>query len=617
MSKHLIKWGDFGLANGEHEIKVVARNAANPDGVESNSSILNVSLQEYSFDLYDDVNDKTITLLFNSGVIWSSWITSEYNTFGLWEDENGKIMGPNDASLVHDGTTVGVYGTDLVKSTKYAIVTPVFDDSQIIGRWVFNETLAFTDDFDYDWAENNSLPLDFLCNGEYYDSISVIVASNQLLYGSNNDYLSVYSDGWVKSTYRTAEISDISRLTIAQKNSVLNLLTTFAVKEEEKEEDEDELQGLWLLNSKVDGGSLTSTVVILDRIFNVNFQSNGLNYNYFECSLDPAIENYTIYYGRSDGAWTTDGPGDPILSPTNVSYRFVNITSKLAEVTDGVTLLSWLKANGKKVQPPYVVVTSNSDSFTSSEVVDIYNGDSASGTLMASEVTHWEGTITSGYITLGVSYDPSFHSISTEGEVEYLGDTIKQAESLTFVVSGNGFIDLYASCFAEGTSITLANGDTKAVEDVTYDDELLVWDFYNGEYATAKPTWIKIEQTAYEYHKIALSNGIVMRLVGKKGHRLFSMDEQKMLYSNEIVGHRVYTLDGIATVVSCETIQEKVKFYNLTTEKHLNCFADNVLTGSRLNNMYHIADMKYDSDIRLISEEEEAERWAVRERLRK
>lgn len=89
-----------------------------------------------------------------------------------------------------------------------------------------------------------------------------------------------------------------------------------------------------------------------------------------------------------------------------------------------------------------------------------------------------------------------------------------------------------------------------------------------------------------------------------------------MLYANECVGDEVYKQDGsIVKVVSCIPVEQEVKFYNLTTEKYLDCFANGVLTGSRLNNMYHITNMKYDSDERLISEEEEAERWAVRESI--
>ena len=47
------------------------------------------------------------------------------------------------------------------------------------------------------------------------------------------------------------------------------------------------------------------------------------------------------------------------------------------------------------------------------------------------------------------------------------------------------------SCFVKGTKITTKHGTYKFVEDITYDDELLVWDFDNARFAYAKPCWIK------------------------------------------------------------------------------------------------------------------------------
>lgn len=179
-------------------------------------------------------------------------------------------------------------------------------------------------------------------------------------------------------------------------------------------------------------------------------------------------------------------------------------------------------------------------------------------------------------------------------------------------------IELYI-CFVQGTQITLANGTTKNVEDITYNDELLVWNFYEGKYDTAKPSWIMIPMVANFYKQVTFSDGSTLNLVGsnEKSHRLYNITKQKFLYANECVGDEVFTQRGILKVVAYDIIEKEVNYYNLTTEKYYDCFADGVLTGSRLNNMYHISeDMKYDSDIRLISEEEEAERWRVREAIR-
>lgn len=167
-------------------------------------------------------------------------------------------------------------------------------------------------------------------------------------------------------------------------------------------------------------------------------------------------------------------------------------------------------------------------------------------------------------------------------------------------------------CFAEGTLITLADGSTKAVEDITYDDELLVWNFYEGEYATAKPFWIMIPDVASYYYKITLSNGNIINLIGSNGdcHRVFSVTKNKFEYATRCVGDEIYTEDGIFKMLSCERVNETVRYYNLKTEKYHNCFANGILTCGRHGNMYDIADMKYCSDIPNFTEAELAEREA-------
>ena len=192
-------------------------------------------------------------------------------------------------------------------------------------------------------------------------------------------------------------------------------------------------------------------------------------------------------------------------------------------------------------------------------------------------------------------------------------------EPLPYTLTQDSIVCTYVMCFVRGTQITLADSTTKNVEDITYDDELLVWNFYEGKYDTAKPSWIMIPGKASEYKLVTFSDNSILKLAGPdiKSHRLYNITKQQFLYANECVGDEVFTQRGVLKVIGYEVVQEEVEYYNLTTEKYYDCFANGVLAGSRLNNMYHInADMKYDSDIRLISEKEEKERWEVREQCR-
>lgn len=188
------------------------------------------------------------------------------------------------------------------------------------------------------------------------------------------------------------------------------------------------------------------------------------------------------------------------------------------------------------------------------------------------------------------------------GITGYTGLTsVETACGKCYQIDGDAIID-YFICFARNTLILLADGTTKPVQDITYDDTLLVWDFDNSCYSSAHPLWIKQAHIASYYYRCTFDNGIVLRLVGSNGrcHRVFDLDRNMFESATECVGERVVTNDGVAKLVSCERIDEPVEFYNIITDTHLNLYAEGVLTSCRLNNLYPIKDMKFVKDDREI-----------------
>lgn len=176
----------------------------------------------------------------------------------------------------------------------------------------------------------------------------------------------------------------------------------------------------------------------------------------------------------------------------------------------------------------------------------------------------------------------------------------KKLSIILFLDSGYALRDsvkvyMNYSCFVKGTKISLANGEKINVEDVDYDAELLVWNFDEGKYDSAKPLWIKRTETTTWYYKLKFSNGLELNVTGTypEAHSLFSVEDGKFIHANKLVGKKVYTLDGIATLESCEEVHENVEFYNIITNYHMNLFANNVLTSTSLNNLYLIKDMKF------------------------
>ena len=170
------------------------------------------------------------------------------------------------------------------------------------------------------------------------------------------------------------------------------------------------------------------------------------------------------------------------------------------------------------------------------------------------------------------------------------------------------FANSYIYCLAEGTKITLANHKTKNIEDITYEDNLLVWDFDNGCFAESKPLWIKKVQVAEEYNFIKFNNGVELKTVAD--HRIFNVESQKFTYTmNEEdtpIGTTIFMEDGTtAKLIERKVVKERVNYYNIITDYHMNLFANGILTSLRLNNLYKIENMKFIKDDRKLVEKTE------------
>ena len=166
--------------------------------------------------------------------------------------------------------------------------------------------------------------------------------------------------------------------------------------------------------------------------------------------------------------------------------------------------------------------------------------------------------------------------------------------TIGFYLNNGNYVRIKISeCLAKDTPITLANKSTKLIQDITYNDELLVWDFDNAEYSTAKPLWIKKMETTNEYWLCKFSNGSELKMVGPYAHRVFNYTDQIFAYPQDCVGKEIYTEDGLTTLVSCELVNESIEFYNIITDYHMNLFANHILTSCRYNNIYPIENMKF------------------------
>ena len=242
-------------------------------------------------------------------------------------------------------------------------------------------------------------------------------------------------------------------------------------------------------------------------------------------------------------------------------------------------------------------------------VTEVYDGGSAA-------IKYKDGTSA----TVGAG---TYQNVVSIQDVYYGGDLSQRytltdssgnTHSVPYTLTSNTTIEISSDhpCIIEDTQITLANGTTKAIEDITYDDELLVWNFYDGKFDKAKPSWIKVEETATRYNLVKFSNGSEVGFVGPGGdigyHRIFNKEAKAFTHTgvkDTPNGTTTFAQDGtFPTVISQEVVEKEVKFYNVITDKHYNLFANGILTSCRLSNKYRIEDMRYVGE-KLISDEQE------------
>ena len=135
----------------------------------------------------------------------------------------------------------------------------------------------------------------------------------------------------------------------------------------------------------------------------------------------------------------------------------------------------------------------------------------------------------------------------------------------------------------------------KKIGDIDYDDEILCWDFDKGEFAVSKPIWIKKCEQANKYNLLKFSDGSTLETIDQ--HRIYNKEAGKFTYpmtDDTPIGTTTFNSNGeYVKLVSKEVIEKPIDYYNIITEYHINLFANDILTSSRLSNMYRIENMKY------------------------
>ena len=213
-------------------------------------------------------------------------------------------------------------------------------------------------------------------------------------------------------------------------------------------------------------------------------------------------------------------------------------------------------------------------------------------------------------LTDNVVTDPSTGQGTYSAEINAV-DGLKYVRAYTTTIFGTYYSNELSAtayiCLAKGTNILLSNGDTKLIEDIIYDDDIMVWNFDDGRFDTSKPLWIKKPNTALQYNLLKFSDGNVLKTIDQ--HRIFNKEKGQFTYpmtDDTPIGTTTFNSDGIEVeLVSKEVVYESVEYYNVITNRHINLFSNSILTSCRYNNIYPIVDMKFTKDDRELRSRDE------------
>lgn len=199
---------------------------------------------------------------------------------------------------------------------------------------------------------------------------------------------------------------------------------------------------------------------------------------------------------------------------------------------------------------------------------------------------------------------------------------IKGANGYTGTTGNNGAAGKEPSCVTQGTLITLADGTQVAVEDLTGNEMLLVWNLKTGSFDTAPILFIDSDpQQVYEVINLYFSDGTSVKVISE--HAFWNIDLNKYFYlrndAAQYIGHwfNKQTVDAngnmtwkAVQLTNVVVANEITTAWSPVTAEHLCYYVNGMLSmpggTTGLINIFEVnaETMKYDQDAMLADIEE-------------
>ncbi len=154
--------------------------------------------------------------------------------------------------------------------------------------------------------------------------------------------------------------------------------------------------------------------------------------------------------------------------------------------------------------------------------------------------------------------------------------------SKTFTIkASNG-----SGCVTSDTLVTLADGSQKRIDEVTYEDTLLVWDFMNGEYAYVPASVIFYHgNDNYKVISLTFDDGSIVKVISS--HGFFDVDANEFVFIDEAnvesyIGHSFVKVDGDSytsvKLIDYTVYKEFTGCYSIQSVKHNNFMVEDMFS---------------------------------------
>ncbi len=141
------------------------------------------------------------------------------------------------------------------------------------------------------------------------------------------------------------------------------------------------------------------------------------------------------------------------------------------------------------------------------------------------------------------------------------------------------------SCVAEGTMVTLADGSEVAVESLSGNEQLLVWNLLTGSYDVAPILFVDCDElSSYRVIELTFSDGTEVKVIDEHGFWCYELNEYVYLDENasNYIGYHFNKKSGDSytsvTLVGVEIYYETTRAYSPVTYGHLCYFVNGMLS---------------------------------------